>query len=71
MHDHRLYIFQCVAALKLPVVKPIRAFSPPSNPAVHHSFMGPIDFVGTPPKDMDYVNHIQAPSNAFDILLNL
>ena len=32
-----------------PVVKPIRAFSPPSNPAIHHSLIGPMDFVGTPP----------------------
>ena len=27
----------------------MRAFSPPSNPAVHHSLMGPIDLVGIPP----------------------
>jgi len=31
-------------------VKPIRAFSPPSNPAIHHSLIGPTDFVGTPPE---------------------
>ena len=38
-----------VIMMMIPVVKPIRAFSPPSNPATHHSLMGPMFFVGTPP----------------------
>lgn len=38
-----------VIMMMIPVVKPMRAFSPPSNPATHHSLMGPMFFVGTPP----------------------
>lgn len=34
----------------VPVLKPIRAFSPPSNPAVHHSLIGPIRDVAMPPE---------------------
>jgi hypothetical protein len=33
-----------------PVLKPIRAFCPPSNPAVYHSFIGPMLRVHIPPE---------------------
>lgn len=33
----------------IPVVKPIRAFSPPSKPVIHQALMGPSFFAGTPP----------------------
>lgn len=34
----------------LQVLKPMRAFSPPSKPVIHHSFMGPRFLPLTPPK---------------------
>lgn len=37
----------------LPVVNPIKAFSPPSKPVIHHALMGPIFLARTPPKISD------------------
>ena len=34
--------------LGVPVVNPTRAFSPPSNPAIHQTLMGPSCRVGIP-----------------------
>lgn len=33
----------------IPVVKPIRAFSPPSKPVIHQALIGPSFLAGTPP----------------------
>ena len=33
----------------LPVVKPIKAFAPPSNPAIHQALIGPSCLVRIPP----------------------
>jgi hypothetical protein len=35
----------------IPVVTPMTTFSPPSNPVVHHSLIGPMAFVGIPPSE--------------------
>lgn len=35
--------------MRLPVVKPIRAFSPPSKPVIHQALIGPSFLAGTPP----------------------
>lgn len=36
--------------MHVPVEKPTRAFSPPSNPAIHHELIGPNCLVGIPSK---------------------
>ena len=42
-------MFQQATSYNLPVVIPMTTFSPPSNPVVHHSLIGPIAFVAIPP----------------------
>lgn len=42
--------------ITIPVLNPINAFSPPSKPAVHHSFIGPMFLVGIPPKNRSFFN---------------
>lgn len=40
----------------LPVVNPIKAFSPPSKPVIHQALMGPSFLAGTPPANLK-INH--------------
>lgn len=38
----------------LPVVKPIKAFSPPSKPVIHQALTGPSFLAGTPPEENNW-----------------
>ncbi len=49
MSDFLNDVFYHQGSTNVPVVIPMTTFSPPSNPVVHHSLIGPIAFVGIPP----------------------
>ena len=50
----------------LPVLKPISAFSPPSNPAVNHSLIGPHAFTAIPPALYRKENELKLLGNSTD-----
>lgn len=54
----------------LPVVKPIKAFSPPSKPVIHQALMGPSFLAGTPPKNTGRKKKVIKAKRQCTIIMN-